>query len=247
MRANVGEIAIDQARRRDDVADALHGLPQNIVGDAERLEEAGALGNQVQQLIVGNRDHCIDDARQLGKPVIGLLAALGSFERERLGDHGDRQRAQFLRQRRDHGRGSGAGAAAEPRRDEHHVGAFQQIDDLFGVFERGLPADLRIRARAQAVGELRADRQLIGHRRRRQRLHVGVQHAELDAGESFVQHARDRILAAAADAEDANLGLGRDFFFNHEFQSIECHNVLLFVTATSRPNPSTPAIRRRGG
>ena len=47
--ADVGEIAIDQAGRGDDVADALHRLAQNVVGDAERFEEAGALGNQVEQ------------------------------------------------------------------------------------------------------------------------------------------------------------------------------------------------------
>ena len=41
--ADVGEVAIDQARRGDDVADALHGLAQNVVGDAERFEEAGAV------------------------------------------------------------------------------------------------------------------------------------------------------------------------------------------------------------
>ena len=47
--ADIGEVAIDQARRGDNVADALHGLAQNIVGDAKRFKETGAFGDQVQQ------------------------------------------------------------------------------------------------------------------------------------------------------------------------------------------------------
>src|SRR5438034_7272507 len=41
--------------------------------------------------------------------------------------------SQVLRQRCDHRRGAGAGAAAEPRRDEHHVGAAQEPRDLVGI------------------------------------------------------------------------------------------------------------------
>ncbi|HEV2615718.1 MAG TPA: hypothetical protein VGU63_03805, partial [Candidatus Acidoferrales bacterium] len=41
--SHVGEIAIDDAGNRDDIADALHRLAQNIVRDAERLEEARAM------------------------------------------------------------------------------------------------------------------------------------------------------------------------------------------------------------
>src|SRR5258707_14854955 len=39
---HVGEIAIDDAGHGDDVRDALHGLAQNIVGNAEGVEETGA-------------------------------------------------------------------------------------------------------------------------------------------------------------------------------------------------------------
>ena len=40
--ANVGEIAIDQARRRHDVANALHALAQHVIGNPERVKKAGA-------------------------------------------------------------------------------------------------------------------------------------------------------------------------------------------------------------
>src|SRR5437763_644733 len=53
---DVGEIAINQARGYDDVADALHRLAKHVVGEAERIEEAGAPRDQPQQTIVGNCD-----------------------------------------------------------------------------------------------------------------------------------------------------------------------------------------------
>ena len=40
---HVGEVAVDDAGNGDDVADALHGLAQDVVGDAEGFEEAGVL------------------------------------------------------------------------------------------------------------------------------------------------------------------------------------------------------------
>ena len=60
------------------------------------------------------------------RPCSACLQRLRSFEGERLGDHGDGERAQFLGERRHHGRGAGAGAAAQAGGDEDHVGAFQQ-------------------------------------------------------------------------------------------------------------------------
>ena len=61
---DIREVAIDQARRDDDVADALHRLPQQIVGHLEGFEEAGAARHQRQQPVVGNRDHGIDGRRE---------------------------------------------------------------------------------------------------------------------------------------------------------------------------------------
>ena len=92
------------------------------------------------------------------------LAAL-AFEGERLGDHRDGERAHLAGQRSDDRRRAGAGSAAEAGGDEHHVGAFQRLDDLVGVFQRGLAADFGIGARAQAVGQLDAELDL--HRRAR--------------------------------------------------------------------------------
>ena len=45
---DVGEIAVDETGRGDDVADALHGLAQNIVGGAEGFKEAGAARDEFE-------------------------------------------------------------------------------------------------------------------------------------------------------------------------------------------------------
>ena len=89
--------------------------------------------------------------------LLGLLHAALAFERERLGDHSDGERAEFAGEIGDHGRGAAAGAAAETRGDEHHVRAVERFENFFGVLERGFAADLGIRARAESFGELRAE------------------------------------------------------------------------------------------
>ncbi len=37
-RAHIGEVEVDQPRHRDQVADALHALPEHVVGDLERVD-----------------------------------------------------------------------------------------------------------------------------------------------------------------------------------------------------------------
>ena len=89
---------------------------------------------------------------QFAEALFGLLQSASPFELERLGDHRNRQRTQFSGQRGDDRRTAGAGAATEAGRNKDHVGAFQHLDNLIGVFERRLPADLRISPRAQPFG-----------------------------------------------------------------------------------------------
>ena len=62
--------------------DALHALPQHIVGDAETLEEPGVLRHR-QQLLVGDHDHRVDALEQFLQAALGLLQAALAFKRER--------------------------------------------------------------------------------------------------------------------------------------------------------------------
>jgi hypothetical protein len=67
---------------------------------------------------------------------------------------------------------------------------------------RRCPADVRVRAGAEAARRLCADLELhvgVGHQ---ERLGVGVDGDELAAGQPCIDHAVDGIRAAAADADD---------------------------------------------
>ncbi len=140
-------------------------------------------------------------------PALGLGHAPLAFEHERLGDDSDGEGSHLAGQGGDDGRSAGAGAATKASGDEYHVGAFEGFDDLVGVFERGLAADFGIRARAQAVGELHAELQLDRSARHAQRLQIGVGDDELNAFDSGVDHAVDRVAAAAAHADDFDFGI----------------------------------------
>ena len=108
----------------------------------------------------GNGDDRVDAVAQRLEAALGLQQPLLAFELERLGHDGDGQRAELAGQAGDDRRGAGAGAAAEAGGHEDHVGAVERLNDLLGVFERRLPADVRIGAGAEALGQLAADLQL---------------------------------------------------------------------------------------
>ena len=139
-------------------------------------------------------------SRSASSPASACTCRRRALELERLGDDGDRQRAELRREAGDDGRRARAGAAAEPCGDEHHVGAVERLNQLVGVLERRLAAHVRVRARAEALGELPADLDLHGRGVHLQRLQVGVRDDELDALEAALHHARDGVAAAAADA-----------------------------------------------
>ena len=163
-RLYVREVTIDDAGNGDDVGDSLHALAQDVIGDAERFEEAGILRHG-QQLLVRDYDGRVHRLHQLGDTALGLLHAALALEGKRLGDHGDGKRAHFAGQRCDDGSCAGASAAAQTGGDKHHVRAFERFDNLVGVLERRFAADFRAGARAQAIGEL--DAKLNLHRRAR--------------------------------------------------------------------------------
>ena len=123
----------------------------------------------------------------------------------------DGEGSHLAGQRGDDGRGSGAGASAEAGGDEDHVGAFEGLDDLLGVFEGGLAADVGIGSGAEAAGELGAELELDRSLRELERLAVGVGDDELDAFDAGADHAIDGVAASAADADDLDPRSARDF------------------------------------
>ena len=65
----------------------------------------------------------------------------------------------------------------------------------------------------------------LGHLRGAQRLGVGVHHVELDARQAGLDHAVDRIGAAAAHADHLDARAAQRFFLNFKLQRIRlCHD-----------------------
>ncbi len=190
----------------DEVADALDRLAQHVVGDAEGFRKRRAALDEVEQALVGNGDQGVDGVPELLDAALGVLQAAAAFEAEGLGDHGHGQGADLGRQRGDDRHGARAGAAAQAGGQEDHVRPFERLEDLVGVFERGLAALLGVGAGAEALGEHAADLQLDRRAALGERLEIGVGGDELDAPELGVDHAVDRVAPAASDADDLDLG-----------------------------------------
>src|SRR5256885_6103095 len=223
-RFHVGEVAIDDARHSNNVRNALHGLAQNVVRDAKRVEETRAAFDRFHQAFVGNHDDGVHRTDQVLQCLFGLHHAALTFKRKRLRDDGDRQRAEFTRERSHHGRGAGAGAAAEAGRDENHVRAFERLNNFVRIFERGFAANLGIRARAEAFRKFRAELQLHRRLRKLQRLQIGIRRDEFHALHFGANHSVDRVAAATAHADYFYL-CGRQLLAEaHADACIFCHH-----------------------
>jgi len=204
--AYVGEIEVDEAGHQDQVGNALHALVQHHVGHREGLHQRRVAGHRRQQAVVGNRDQRVDGVLQFQQALVGLLGAAAALESERAGDHGDGERAELGCQPRNHRCGAGGGAAAEAAGDEHHVGALEHVDDLFGAFQRCLAADLGVGAGSQATRQAGPELQLLGCIVDLQGLQVGVCGDEVDALQPCLHHPADGVAAAAADPHDLDVG-----------------------------------------
>ena len=125
-RAHVGEVEVDQAGHRDQVADALHALPEHVVGDLERVDHRRRAVEHLEQPVVRDHDHRVARGAQRLDAGVGRLAALRALEPERRRHDADGERAELAGDPRHDGRCTGAGASALAGGDEHHVGAAQR-------------------------------------------------------------------------------------------------------------------------
>ncbi len=205
-RANVGEVEVDEARKGDQLRDALDALAQDVVGDLEGLDHRRVLREDGEELLVRNHDQRVDLGGERVHAVVRLLGATGALEAERLGDDADRERADVARKASDDRSGSGAGASSGAGGHEDHVGALEEALDLVLLLEGGAVAELRIRAGAQAAAGARAEMHGDVGQRLLKRLKIGVDRHELDAGDAGLDHAVDRVHAGAADADHADHG-----------------------------------------
>ena len=183
-RAHVGEVEVDQRRQRDQVGDALDALAQDVVGDLEGLDHRGAAASSTSsRRSLGTTISVSTSSASASMPFSAWLPRRRALEAERLGDDADGQRADVAGEPGDHRGGAGAGAAAGAGGDEDHVGALEQPLDLVLLLEGGAVADLGVGAGAEAAGLLVADVDGDVGDAELQRLKIGVDGHELDAGD----------------------------------------------------------------
>ena len=203
-RLHVGEVEVDQPGDRDDVADPLDALAQDVVDDAEGVEDRRVLLDDVAEAVVRDRDQRVDLGLELLGGLLGDQLAAVALEAERLGHDADREGAEVLGDLRDDRGRTRARAAAEAGRDEDHVGVAERLRDLLGILLRRALADGGVAAGAEAARDLVADADLVGRVRLQQRLGIGVDADELDAHHLGADHAVDGVASATADADHAN-------------------------------------------
>ena len=140
-------------------------------------------------------------------PSVRRLHAALAFEVERLGHHADGEDALLARRAGDDRGCAGAGAAAHAGGDEAHMRAGEVVDDLVDAFLGCGAADLRLRAGAKTLGDMRAELDQPLGLRHGERLGVGVGDDELDAAKPRGDHVVDGVAAAAADTEHGDAWL----------------------------------------
>src|SRR4029077_20109856 len=69
---HIGKVAVDDAGNGNDVGDALHRLTEDVVGDAEGVEEARAALDGVHQALIGNHDDRVHRADEFLQRLLGL-------------------------------------------------------------------------------------------------------------------------------------------------------------------------------
>src|SRR5262249_6798325 len=138
---------------------------------------------------------------ELGNAVLRDQHALAAFHVEWLGDYRDAQDAELLGNRCDDWRRACPRAAAHAGGNEQHVAAIDQLDDPVAIIHRGLATDFRVCTCAETLGDVAPDLQRSLHPGMLQGLRIGIDADEIHPLDTAIDHVRDRIAAAAADAQ----------------------------------------------
>lgn len=208
---DVREVQVDQARGGDQIGDAGDTGQQNLVRGLEGIQHGHVAVRDGEQTIVGDHDERVHFVAQGLDAVLSLVGTATSLEGERAGDHTDGQGTQRASDASDDRRATGAGAAAFTGGHEDHVSALEHFLDFFFVVLGSLASDIRVGSGAEAPGQFTTDVELDVCVRHQQCLCIGVDGDELNAAQTFLDHAVDSVDTAAADADhldDSQVVLG---------------------------------------
>jgi hypothetical protein len=177
-------------------------LAQHVVGHLEGVNNRGAALDQVEQAIVWNHDDRVDVGGKLFHSTVGLLGSAATFEAEGARDDTNRECAQFASNLSDHRSGACTRAATLAGSHEHHVGSAKSLFNLFLALDGGLATNIGVRAGAKAARDLSTKLNLDVGVRHQECLSVRIRGDKLHAAQTRVDHAIDRVAAAATDADD---------------------------------------------
>ena len=214
---NIREVQIDQTRTGDQVGNALYALTQDAVSHTERFLHGGALVSHSQQFIIRDRDQCINILLEQSDTCFSRAHFLCAFKTERLGNDANGQDPHILGHFGNDGSRAGTGAAAHTSGNEYHVRAGKHLTDLILVFLSRLHTYFRLSSGTQTLGQLLADEQLLFGLGQRQDLLICIDNDEVRALQTILDHTLYCIVAAAADAYDANDGCIGVFLIEIEF------------------------------
>ena len=200
--ADVRKVEVDERGVDDEVGNAADTLLQNLVRDTERVDHRRIFRNDAGNLIVRDDDERIDVLSEVFEPLHRIVHALFALEVERLGDDSDGQNLQIARNLGDDGCGARTGAAAHACRDEQEVGILDCLGEDFLAFLGGRPADFRLCTRAEALRQSGTDLNLILRLGKEQDLLVRIDGYIACALNARLNHAVDRVVPRAADADD---------------------------------------------
>src|SRR6266702_1017490 len=184
------------------------GLRDDLVRHLERRVDRQA-GDELEELVVVDHDRRVAELSELIQARLRVLHPDAAFRLEGHRDDAHRQRALLLADARDVLRRAGAGPAAHPGRDEHDVGAADEVADILFALVRGLLPDLRERPGAEALRQTLADEDLLGGSDGKQVLRVRVDGAQLRAADAGLAAPVDRVRAAAAATDDLDRDVDR--------------------------------------
>ena len=211
---NVGKIQVYYLRAGDKVHDALHALQEHFVGRLERVHHRGVDIEHFEQPLIGDHDKGVNVFPQLSEPFGSIARTLPGLELERFCDDPHCQRPEFHCGLGHDGSCARTRTAAEPGRDEHHIGAAQRVDYIGAILLGGFAPSFRIGAGTEPFGKRCADLDFLRRRARAQRLGVCVDGNKLDASEFGIDHAGDGVVPAAADTYNLYDGLTSNSIFN---------------------------------
>ena len=204
------EVDVDIGVDGDDFGNTLGGSKQDVVGHAESLREFEVAEGE-EFVVIDDKDG-VDMLAELHDAGFGLLAAAASLGAERKGDDGDHEdflgvvvfEVDALGDLGDDGSCAGAGAAAHTGGNKEHLGVMSYgIADFIGLVQGGLTGTLGLVAGSEAEV---AQRNLVGHGRGIEGLHVGVADDEVNALDALAEHVVHGVAAATADTDDFDVG-----------------------------------------